>query len=163
MPEIAHVCCQCLPLERGAVRIVVSVCVVGQQDNRDEVAGYSSARLVSTIFLWTQVAGGPCPCKSHFCLKIEQQSRGVPWSLFYHQHGLARWPGSDNAQSVNQAGANSPGYTLMPIKWAIFLCLTSVLYTLTFRQSSTRQKCNKTYFKNQCIVGWSCEGFWTAV
>ncbi len=29
---------------------------------------------------------------------IEQQSRGISWSLFCHQHGRARRPGSDNGR-----------------------------------------------------------------
>jgi len=36
-----------------------------------------------------------------------------------------------------------------------------VFGTPDLRQSATRKRCNKTYFKNQCTVGWSCGSFWT--
>src|SRR5215831_18957063 len=60
-----------------------------RQADRDTVAEYGSTRVVSTIFLWTQIAEEPGPCTGSSGLRIKPQSRGIARSLFGPQRGRA--------------------------------------------------------------------------
>ena len=65
-----HLCREC-----GSVSIVGRA--MRQQAHRDEVADYTSTRLVSSIFLCIQIPREPCLCNDHFCFMIEPKSRGL--------------------------------------------------------------------------------------